>query len=221
MATTLTSSITEVDVPRLKKDLESLGDIRVVSIAPPQGVFPTTVILTKSDKVSNLSGPQIAAAQAVIDAHVNFFDASAQEVSTDKVTVGTIEAGVISFINNGEVWRIDATKNLVPVGTRNIGAPGNPVSVLYVSTIVGAGGGGGGGNTPIYSEVPVGTIDGANALFTTSNNFISGSTRVFLNGMRLLPGLAHGYRETSVNQITLTSAPLNGDEIVLDYDLSV
>lgn len=222
MATTLTSSITEIDVVRLKRALEALGDIRVVSITPPKGVLPTTVVLTKADKVSNLTPAQQSSAQAVIDNHVDLFDESVQEVSQIRAVIGTIESGTVEFVNNGLAWKIGPDKNLVPVGLgRTIGAPGNPVSVIYANTIVGTGGGGGGGSNSTYNEAPIGDIDGINTVFVTANNFVAGSTRVFYNGIRITLGSGKAYTESATNQITLSFAPQSGDELILDYDIAL
>ena len=41
-------------------------------------------------------------------------------------------------------------------------------------------------------EVPVGAVDGANTVYTTSVPYQAGSTAVFLNGLLLRPDLAAG-----------------------------
>ena len=44
-------------------------------------------------------------------------------------------------------------------------------------------------------EKPTGTIDGSNRVFTTSQNFVSGTLMVFLNGIALTPGVSDDYVE--------------------------
>lgn len=69
----------------------------------------------------------------------------------------------------------------------------------------------------VFGETPAGTIDGANKVFTTANNFIAGSTQFFINGIRQRPGAANDYTETGVNQITLVNAPAGGAVLLVDY----
>jgi hypothetical protein len=223
MATTLTSTITELDIARLKKEIESLGNIRVISVNPPTGSLPTTVVLTQGDKISNLTETQETDAQEVLDAHVSALDKSAKLIAKNKVVIGTLEAGEIQFDTFGNAWKIDESKNLVPhgAGLRSIGSPTNPVNVIYANEVVGAEIGGGGpgglGGDAVYNEVPVGQVNGVNTVYFTINDFLAGSTRVFVNGVRLTLGEAKGYTETDTNQITLSFAPLVGDEILVDY----
>lgn len=213
MATTLTSSITQIDIPRLKRDLEAVGNVRVVSITPPSGATLTTVTLTQSDRVSPLSPSQASACQVILDNHIDYIDESAQEVALARAVIGTIAPGVIDFINDGLVWQIDSSKNFIPIGVRNIGSPTHPVNRIYVNEIVGPGG----TNNSIFNEVPVGAINGANIFFTTASNFVSGSTRLFLNGIKLRSGASFDYQETSPNEITLAQAPLAGDSLIIEY----
>jgi hypothetical protein len=61
-------------------------------------------------------------------------------------------------------------------------------------------------------------INGSTIIFTTPNNFYPNSLRVFLDGLRLIPGV--DYTETGVNQFTLNiDAPEVGANIIVDYRL--
>lgn len=51
--------------------------------------------------------------------------------------------------------------------------------------------------------------------FTLANNFYSGSTRVFLNGLR--QSLNNDYHEISNTDIAFVSPPLSTDMIIVDY----
>jgi hypothetical protein len=62
-----------------------------------------------------------------------------------------------------------------------------------------------------------GARDSVNTIFTTSNNFISNTTKVYKNGLRLTKGVGYDYVESGVNQITFLQAPDNGDLLIVDY----
>lgn len=60
-----------------------------------------------------------------------------------------------------------------------------------------------------------GDLNNINLIFTTSTNFSSGTTQIYLNGLR--QSLGSDYIESLNNTITFTEAPENGDLIVADY----
>lgn len=62
-----------------------------------------------------------------------------------------------------------------------------------------------------------GIKDSSNKVYTLASSFISGSTRVYINGIRLTPGASYDYVETGTNQVTFTNAPDSGDLITVDY----
>lgn len=64
-------------------------------------------------------------------------------------------------------------------------------------------------------EVPSGTINGSNTVFTVSANFVTGSTMVFKDG--LLKKLGTDYTETDINEITFTVAPTGGSVLLVAY----
>lgn len=68
-----------------------------------------------------------------------------------------------------------------------------------------------------YDYDITGVKDSVNTIFTTSNNFRSGTTKVYRNGLRMTRGIGYDYTETGLNQITFFSAPDNGDLLVIDY----
>ena len=68
-----------------------------------------------------------------------------------------------------------------------------------------------------YDYNLVGAKDGVNAIFTTTNNFVSGSTKVYRNGLRMTRGVGYDYVESAVNQITFLNPPDNGDLLIIDY----
>lgn len=72
--------------------------------------------------------------------------------------------------------------------------------------------------TLITNEVPSGSINGSNKVFTTANNFTSGSLLVYLNGIR--QKLNDDYSETTSDTFTFSQAPFTGDLLTVDYNVS-
>ena len=68
-----------------------------------------------------------------------------------------------------------------------------------------------------YDPSITGSRNSVNKIFTLSQNFVAGSTRVFVNGIRYTRGSSYDYVESASNQITFTNAPDSGDLIVVDY----
>jgi hypothetical protein len=77
------------------------------------------------------------------------------------------------------------------------------------------GGGGGGGITAVYGEIPTGTINGVNTIFSTIFAFTPNLLAVFLNGIRLRR--TNDYTEIGSNTFQLVTAPLSGDSLSVDY----
>lgn len=78
-------------------------------------------------------------------------------------------------------------------------------------------GGGGDIGENVFGEVPAGAVNGANANFTTANNFVVGSTRVFLNGLRQRRGGTYDYTEEGDNGVSFNDPPQTSDTILVDY----
>lgn len=68
-----------------------------------------------------------------------------------------------------------------------------------------------------YDISILGLRNSINTIFTLTSNFLSNTTRVYVNGIRYSPGASNDYVETGTNQITFTNAPDPGDIIVVDY----
>lgn len=60
-------------------------------------------------------------------------------------------------------------------------------------------------------------ITGANTQFTLSNNYTTGTIRVFLNGLRQQSGVSKDWVEVAPNIIEFTDAPDIDDLILVDY----
>lgn len=70
-------------------------------------------------------------------------------------------------------------------------------------------------NISKYSETPEGTIDSANTIFSSSNSFIQGTLKVYINGLR-----EWHFMEISDTQFELEEAPSNNkftDILKIEY----
>lgn len=64
----------------------------------------------------------------------------------------------------------------------------------------------------VMGETPTGAINGVNKTFTTAQDYRSGSTAVYLNGLR-----EFNYTESPPHTIVLDDAPSNLDAVRIDY----
>ena len=62
-------------------------------------------------------------------------------------------------------------------------------------------------------ESLIGTKNGINTIFTTTYNFVTGTTRVYVNGLK-----EQYYTETDTNEITLDEAPISTDNLIINYN---
>jgi hypothetical protein len=110
-----------------------------------------------------------------------------------------------------------AVVTLAPPGPPQIAVvpPGpTPVLIMPVPGVPGVEGPSG-SNAPVENEIPGGTQNGVNEVFTLVNSYLAGSTQVFRNGLR--ERLNVGYNESGAAQITFTTAPLVTDVLTVDY----
>lgn len=63
----------------------------------------------------------------------------------------------------------------------------------------------------------IGLKDNNNTTFTIVDNYIPGSTKVYLNGLRLQNGEDYDYIETNSNQIAFNYPIISTDLIIIDY----
>lgn len=71
-----------------------------------------------------------------------------------------------------------------------------------------------------YSEVLSDDITYNPTVFTTFYPYISGTSKVFLNGLRQEAGIGKDYTETGVNEFTFTNALIVGDSLIVDYKVA-
>lgn len=68
----------------------------------------------------------------------------------------------------------------------------------------------------ITGEIPTGTINAINTVFTIANTPITGTVRVYLNGIRQLVGGGNDYT-ISGTTITFIKAPVTNSTLLVDY----
>ena len=73
----------------------------------------------------------------------------------------------------------------------------------------------GGINPATVNGTLTGAKNGTNKVFTTSSDFVTGSTAVYINGLRQPLGVH--YTETAANQITFSDAPIAWDQLSIDF----
>jgi hypothetical protein len=69
----------------------------------------------------------------------------------------------------------------------------------------------------VENETPSGIIDGLNVTFYTQHRFINDSPQVYLNGLRIRPGIGNDYTTPNDQTIVFNYAPTTGDVIFVDY----
>lgn len=68
----------------------------------------------------------------------------------------------------------------------------------------------------VTEETPSGSINGSNTTFTLANTPTTGTVKLYLNGVRLKSGAGNDYT-ISTTTITMTTAPVSGDVLLVDY----
>lgn len=69
----------------------------------------------------------------------------------------------------------------------------------------------------VFNEELTSQIDGITDTFTTANNYISGTLRVYVNGARRSPGIGKDFVEVSANTFQLNFIPTSEQTIIIDY----
>lgn len=114
-------------------------------------------------------------------------------------------------VSIGGVTPVLAVINQSVIATLVINAPTNQINVraLGITTgIVGIA-------EHVYNEIPIGTINGSNATFTSLFPFIPQTLRLYLNGSR--QKVVTHYNTSGVNTIILSDSPLPGEIVEIDY----
>lgn len=184
-------------------DLAGSGDRFIVVDA--SGVMSTATIgsgLSYSGGVLSATGGAVGTITGTGTAGKIAKFTSASDIADSIMTEGT---GTITISGT-----LTANSFIKSGGTSSqfLKADGSVDTTVYVSS---------GNLLTDYDSAITGSRNSINTLFTLTNNFQTGTTRVFVNGIRMTPGLSYDYTETSSNQITFVTAPDAGDLIVVDY----
>lgn len=73
------------------------------------------------------------------------------------------------------------------------------------------------GGSFVIGETPSGAVNGSNATFTTSQNFVPESVQVFINGVSQTNAV--DYTTSGTTTITLNVSPVSGDYIRVNYKI--
>jgi hypothetical protein len=69
--------------------------------------------------------------------------------------------------------------------------------------------------TVVSNEIPSGVKNSVNTKFTTALPFLSGSTKLFINGLRQILNIH--YTESDIKEITIPDGVYNSDILTIDY----
>jgi hypothetical protein len=69
-----------------------------------------------------------------------------------------------------------------------------------------------------YNQELIGVIDGINTVFSTSEKYLLGTTRIYQNGLRLKLGAEFDYIEVDDQTIQFTEPPWEEVQMVIDYN---
>jgi hypothetical protein len=168
---------------------------------------PATTITAKEEGVDlttgmasiNFTGPNIVASTVgnavTVDVTGSYIGAQDEGVSlTPNVTsVDFVGAGVTAT-NSGGAVTVTITGSLAGANVNNAIAA----------------------NTT-YREVPTGNVNGVNTVYTLSQDALTNTIMLFVNGILQRDGGTFDYTATADDEITMTFAPLTGDHILVTY----
>ncbi len=72
-----------------------------------------------------------------------------------------------------------------------------------------------------YDYNIIGTRNGINQVFRTQVPYIAGSTKLYINGIRMTEGIGYDYSESGANILTIYDPPLASDLITVDYKIQL
>jgi hypothetical protein len=123
------------------------------------------------------------------------------------ITINEIIEVVTISVGSDEVVNIAVTEVVNPVTIQ--------ISDVGLQGIQGIQGKDGVAEIKIYQEVPTGLINGINATFISLFNFQAGTVEVFING--IFQKIVQDFNTIGNNTITVTNAPNNGENILINY----
>lgn len=69
----------------------------------------------------------------------------------------------------------------------------------------------------VENEFPIGDVDGINQTFVTAYKFYTDHVKVYLNGLKLTPGISNDYTIINDQTFLMNYAPETGDVLTVDY----
>lgn len=143
-----------------------------------------------------------------------------RQIANLAITTGKIAANAITlaklgiFTAKGDIVSYDgASHNALAVGTDGKVLTADAASTNGIKW-----------NTPfsatnfISNETPTGTVDGSNTNFVLANTPVSGTEKVYVNGIRNHSGAGNDYTISTATITFLSGAiPQTGDVILVDY----
>lgn len=69
----------------------------------------------------------------------------------------------------------------------------------------------------VTNEILNSQINGITDSFTTSFNYVAGTLKVYVGGLRQSPGASLDYTETGINSFELNYIPFSGEKMIIDY----
>ena len=166
-----------------------------------------TDLTTKVNSI-NFVGPNVTATTSANDVTVTITTGSSAPsvvVKEEGVNVATALES-LNFVGTGVTATASGNDVTITVVT---GAAGGDITTGNFKTNIVS-------NTT-YREVPSETANGSTTVFTTSNDMITGSLLVFVNGMLMRDGASFDYQTTSATQVTFTSPPDADSYILFNY----
>lgn len=72
----------------------------------------------------------------------------------------------------------------------------------------------------VNNEILSSQINGITDSFNTSFNYVAGTLKIYVGGLRQSPGVGLDYTETGANSFELNYVPISGEKMIVDYTKS-
>lgn len=190
------------------------GDISADNLSGTNTGNETTATIKTKLGITTLSGSNTGD-QVISDATLSTSDITTNNVSTTKHGfVPKAPNDTSKFLRGDGTWAVGsavaALNDLTDV-TITTPASGEVLSYngsAWVNDAIS-------GASIVQNEVPTGSVNGSNTVFTTAYDFVNTKITVILNRTELK--LNEDYTVTDSNEVTLTTAPATNDDIWVHY----
>jgi hypothetical protein len=155
MTTILTSTITTVDIEKLKYEFQSSGFI-LLNVIPTNGILPTTAELA-----GTIINPQLAIAQNILDSHIDTKLENITLSGKDEAVLSTTNPGSVKLNVQGQGWLVNSSRDLIPSqdNSYKLGTPTNKISEVNAENLNLS------GNAIIQGDL---TVNGTNVILNTT-----------------------------------------------------